>query len=112
MRLTQRATIGGEFDIHDEKTVKYEEEIEGIPTPLTGRRLFAVTGSTKMMGDSGKFILNAEIRYLDEPLKITFSGKPSLLVTLKSTDEVIIVESGTLVVSLKVSAPEDVTYNK
>lgn len=112
MKLIQRVTIGSEFETHDEKTVSYEEDVEGIKVPVTGLRMFTVGGVTKLLGDSRKFSLNAELRYIDEPEKINFSAKPSAVISMDSAEEIVISESGSITVTLKVTAPEETTYPK
>ncbi len=112
MTLTQRVNLGGEFQIDDEKTVDYEEDVEGITIPLSGTRMFSVIGSTKMLGGTSKFTLNAELRYMDQPAKIHFNGKPSLSLSMHSDEEVTITKSGPIIVTLKVSMPEEVIYTK
>lgn len=112
MTMVQRVSLGSEFEIHDEKTVDYEEEIEGLTVPVSGVRMFSVNGNTKVLGDSGKFILNAEIRHIDEPRKVTFNGKPSVILAMHSDEETVITESGPIIITLKVSEPEEVTYFK
>ena len=112
MRLTQRVNLGGEFEIHDEKRISYIDDIDGIEVPVSGVRLFSINGSTKMLGDSHRFLLEAELRYIDESAKIDFIGKPSAILALDSDEPVTITESGPMRVMLKVTAPDEMEYVK
>jgi hypothetical protein len=102
MKVVQRISIGSEFESRSEKKKDYKEIESGVEVDVTGKEVFSISGDSKYL-DEYRFLLNMDLQYADEEMKVNFSATPSTILAYATTDSVVITESGPFKITLRLS---------